>query len=42
LVRVGGVTGIILADQALYLAAAGICEYAYGRTVIWLGPLGTR
>jgi pimeloyl-ACP methyl ester carboxylesterase len=40
LVRVGGVTGIILAAQALYLAAAGICEYAYGRTVIWLGPLG--
>jgi succinate-acetate transporter protein len=42
LVKVGGVTGIILAAQALYLAAAGICEYAYGRTVIPLGPLGTR
>jgi uncharacterized protein len=42
LVRVGGVTGIILAAQALYLAAAGICKYAYGRTVIPLGPLGTR
>jgi uncharacterized protein len=42
LVRAGGVTGIILAAQALYLAAAGICEYAYGRTVIPLGPLGSR
>ena len=40
-VRAGGVTGIILAAQALYLAAAGICEYAYGRAVIPLGPLGT-
>jgi len=29
-VRAGGVTGIILAAQALYLAAAGICSYAYG------------
>jgi succinate-acetate transporter protein len=42
LVRAGGVTGIILAAQALYLAAAGICQYAYGRTVIPLGPLGAR
>jgi hypothetical protein len=42
LVHVGGVTGIILAAQALYLAAAGICEYAYGRTVIPLGPLSSR
>jgi succinate-acetate transporter protein len=41
-VRIGGITGIILAAQALYLAAAGICQYAYGRTVIPLGPLGTR
>jgi uncharacterized protein len=41
-VRIGGVTGVILAAQALYLAAAGICQYAYGRTVIPLGPLGTR
>jgi succinate-acetate transporter protein len=41
-VRIGGVTGIILAAQALYLAAAGICQYAYGRTVIPLGHLGTR
>ena len=40
-VRAGGVTGIILAAQALYLAAAGICEYAYGRAVVPLGPLGT-
>lgn len=38
LVRVGGVTGIILAAQALYLAAAGICGSAYGRTVLPLGP----
>jgi succinate-acetate transporter protein len=38
-VRVGGVTGVILAAQALYLAAAGICRQAYGRTVLPLGPL---
>ena len=30
MVRAGRVTGIILAAQALYLAAAGICSYAYG------------
>lgn len=42
LVHIGGITGIVLAAQALYLAAAGICEYAYGRTVIPLGPLGPR
>jgi succinate-acetate transporter protein len=36
--RAGGVTGIILAAQALYLAAA-ICQYAYGRAVLPLGPL---
>jgi uncharacterized protein len=38
-VRAGGVTGIILAAQALYLAAAGICPHAYGRAVLPLGPL---
>jgi succinate-acetate transporter protein len=42
LVRIGGVTGIILAAQALYLAAAGFCEYVYGRTVIPIGPLGSK
>jgi succinate-acetate transporter protein len=40
LLHIGGVTGIILAAQALYLAAAEICEYTYGRTVIPLGQLG--
>ena len=29
-----GVTGIILAAQAMYLAAAEICEATYGKTVI--------
>jgi uncharacterized protein len=40
LVRAGGVTGIILAAQALYTAAAGICLHAYGRAVLPLGRLG--
>ena len=39
LLRIGGVTGIILAGQALYLAAAEISEFAYGRTVIPVGQL---
>jgi succinate-acetate transporter protein len=41
-VRIGGVTGIILAAEALYLAAAGFCEYVYGRTVIPLGQLAVN
>jgi uncharacterized protein len=40
LVHVGGVTGIVLAAQALYLAAAGICKDVYGESIIPLGPLG--
>jgi hypothetical protein len=39
LVRFGGVTGIILAVIALYLAAAGLCRYVYGRTVVPLGEM---
>jgi len=39
LVHIGGITGIILAVEALYLALAGFCEYVYGRTVIPLGQL---
>jgi uncharacterized protein len=40
--QVAGVTGIILAGQALYMAAAEICEYTYGRTVVPLGHLGNK
>jgi uncharacterized protein len=40
LMQIGGVTGIILAGQALYMAGAEICEYAYGETVLPLGKLG--
>jgi uncharacterized protein len=39
LLHIGGVTGIILAAQALYIAAAQIGEDAYGRAVIPLGRL---
>jgi uncharacterized protein len=42
LVHIGGITGILLAIQALYLAAAGLCVHVYGRTVIPLGLLGTK
>jgi succinate-acetate transporter protein len=42
LVHIGGVTGIILALQALYLATAGLCVHVYGRAVIPLGPLGPK
>lgn len=37
--HIAGVTGIILAGQALYMAGAEICEYTYGRTVVPLGRL---
>jgi succinate-acetate transporter protein len=40
LLHIGGVTGVILAGQAMYLAAAEICEATYGKTVIPLGRLG--
>jgi succinate-acetate transporter protein len=39
LLHIGGATGIVLAGQALYLAAAQVYEYAYGKTVIPLGKL---
>ncbi len=42
LLQIGGVTGIILAGQALYMAAAEICEYSYGRTVLPLGRLAEK
>lgn len=40
--QIAGVTGIILAGQALYMAGAEICEYTYGRTVVPLGHLGNK
>jgi len=40
LLQIGGVTGMILAGQALYMAAAEISEYAYGESVLPLGKLG--
>ena len=40
LLHIGGVTGMILAGQALYMAGAEICEYAYGESIIPLGKLG--
>jgi len=39
LLQIGGITGIILAGQALYMAAAEISEYAYGESVLPLGAL---
>ena len=40
LLHIGGVTGMILAGQALYMAAAEISEYAYGESMLPLGKLG--
>jgi len=40
LLHIGGVTGMILAGQALYMAGAEISEYAYGESVLPLGKLG--
>jgi succinate-acetate transporter protein len=40
LLQIGGVTGMILAGQALYMAAAEISEYAYGESMLPLGKLG--
>lgn len=40
LLHIGGVTGIILAGQALYMAAAQLCQDTYGRTIVPLGQLG--
>ena len=40
--QIAGITWIVLAGQALYMAAAEICEYTYGRTVVPLGKLGEK
>jgi len=40
LLHIGGVTGMILAGQALYMAGAEISEYAYGESMLPLGKLG--
>jgi uncharacterized protein len=42
MLQIAGVTGCVLAGQALYMAAAELCEYTYGRTVVPLGPLGKK
>ncbi len=42
LLHIGGVTGMILAGQALYMAAAEISEYAYGHSMLPLGRLNGR
>ena len=39
LIHIGGVTGIIAAILAFYLAFAELCEYSYGRTVLPVGSL---
>jgi succinate-acetate transporter protein len=39
LIHIGGVTGLILAAQALYIAAAEICKDTYRRSVIPVGEL---
>ena len=38
--HIGGGIGIIVAVEALLLAAAGFCKKAYGRPVFPLGQLG--
>jgi len=40
LLHIGGVTGMILAGQALYMAGAEISEYEYGESMLPLGKLG--
>ncbi|NMO89336.1 acetate uptake transporter [Actinomycetospora sp. TBRC 11914] len=42
LIRIGGITGILLAVQALHLAAAGLSRHSYGRQVVPLGDLPSR
>jgi succinate-acetate transporter protein len=39
LVTAGGVTGIVAAALAFYLALAELCEFSYGRTVLPVWPL---
>jgi len=39
LIHIGGVTGIVAAALAFYLALAELCEYSYGREVIPVWPL---
>jgi uncharacterized protein len=39
LLQIGGITGIVLAAQALYMAAAELSEYTYGRSIVPLWPL---
>jgi succinate-acetate transporter protein len=39
LIHVGGVTGIIAAVLAFYLALAELCEFSYGRVVFPVWPL---
>ncbi|MGO9905588.1 MAG: acetate uptake transporter [Solirubrobacteraceae bacterium] len=39
LIHVGGVTGIIAAVLAFYLALAELCEFSYGRVVLPVWPL---
>jgi uncharacterized protein len=39
LIHIGGVTGIVAAALAFYLALAELCEYSYGREVLPVGSL---
>jgi uncharacterized protein len=39
LIHIGGVTGIVAAILAFYLALAELCEYSYGRVVFPVWPL---
>ena len=39
LIKIGGITGIVAAALAFYLALAELCEYSYGRTVFPVWPL---
>jgi succinate-acetate transporter protein len=39
LIHAGGVTGIVAAALAFYLALAELCEFSYGRTVLPVWPL---
>ncbi|HUJ35511.1 MAG TPA: acetate uptake transporter [Solirubrobacteraceae bacterium] len=40
--QIAGITGIILAGQALYMATAELSEYTYGRSIVPLGHLGEK
>jgi len=39
LIKIGGITGIVAAALAFYLALAELCEYSYGRAVLPVWPL---